>query len=238
MPNPLPYKPIAGAVPCPGGWLVQPARLLGVTVIPEETFVVETLADVIDYRPTFATIALDVAVGLPEQPFGGYRSCDKEARAMLGWPRRVSVPPVPSREALYASSLNKAIAAEPWLTPLGYRRFRWIREADEELQPYHQRRVFSASPELSFLLVNGEAPTRTSGYWKDGPMERLNLLQERLPGLRSIATATPPAGASLRHVMNASALLWTARRISGRAINRLPVDPQWDEHGRRMELVR
>ena len=86
--------------------------------------------------------------------------------------------------------------------------------------------------------MNGEAPTRTSSFWRDGPIERLALLQERLPGLRAIAVAPPPRGASLRHIMNASALLWTARRIVGKAINRLPVDPPWDEQGRRMELVR
>jgi hypothetical protein len=32
--------------------------------------------------------------------------------------------------------------------------------------------------------------------------------------------------------------LWTARRAVGRAMNRLPLDPQWDNHGLRMELVR
>lgn len=238
MAAPLPYKPIAGVVPCAAGWLVQPARLLGVTILPEEPFVLPILADVIDYRPSYTYIVLDVPVGLPEVPFGGYRRCDKAARELLGWPRRVAIPPVPSREALYAPSLDKAMAAEPWLTPLGHRRFRWIREADEEMQPFHQRRVFSASPELSFLLVNADAPTRTSSYWKDGPAERLELLRERLPGLRAIATRTPPKGSSLRHVLNASALLWTARRIAGKAISRLPLDPQWDERGRRMELVR
>ena len=172
-----------------------------------------------------------------ERPFH-IHPFDRDARALLGWPRRVTVPPVPSREALYASSMSKARAAEPWLTPLGYRRFRWIKEADIEIQPYHQRRVFSATPELSFLLVNGDAPTRSSSFWKDGPAERLALMQDRLPGIRAITRATPPRGASLRHVLNAAALLWTARRISGKAITRLPIDPQWDDQGRRMELIR
>jgi len=39
-------------------------------------------------------------------------------------------------------------------------------------------------------------------------------------------------------VLNAAALLWTARRIAGRAITRLPRDPEWDEQGRRIEIVR
>jgi predicted RNase H-like nuclease len=234
----LPYKPIAGVVPCPGGWLVQPARLLGVTIVPEEPYVLSSLLDVIDYRPTYSVIVLGIAIGLDEQPNGGFRQCDIEAREMLGWPRRVDIARVPSREALYAPSFAEAVAAEPWLTPLSYRRFRWLREVDAEIQPYHQRRIYSASPELSFYLVHGDEPASTSPFWQDGPAERLKLLAERLPGLKAIADEAPPAGGSLRHVMDAAGLLWTGRRIAGRAITRLPADPQWDEQGRRVELVR
>jgi hypothetical protein len=32
--------------------------------------------------------------------------------------------------------------------------------------------------------------------------------------------------------------MWTARRILGRAMTRLPLDPEWDSQGLRMELVR
>ena len=40
------------------------------------------------------------------------------------------------------------------------------------------------------------------------------------------------------HMYEAAAMLWTARRASGRAIARLPLDPEWDNAGIRMELVR
>ena len=103
---------------------------------------------------------------------------------------------------------------------------------------YHQRRIFSGNPDLSVLLVNGDAAASTSSFWSDGPAERLALLQDRLPGLRALAQARAPKGASIRHVLNGAALLWTARRIAGRALTRLPSDPQWDAQGRRMELVR
>jgi hypothetical protein len=49
----LPYKNLAGTTTCPGGWLVLPARIAGITVAAEEAFVVKRLADVLDYRPTF-----------------------------------------------------------------------------------------------------------------------------------------------------------------------------------------
>jgi len=39
-------------------------------------------------------------------------------------------------------------------------------------------------------------------------------------------------------MMQAGALLFTARRGSGRAISRMPLDPVWDDTGMRMEIVR
>lgn len=217
---------------------MQPARLTGVTIVPEEPRVLDTLVDVVDYRPTFTVIVVGAPIGFAGAPTGGYRTCDFEARAMLGWPQRTMVAKVPSRAALGAPSFDAAAALEPWLTPLSYRRFRWLRELDVEIQPYHQRRVFSALPELSFYLVNADRPAHSSLFWPEGPAERLRLPQDRLPGLRAIAEAEAPKGASLRHAMDAAALLWTARRISGKAITRLPMDPEWDEVGRRIELVR
>jgi predicted RNase H-like nuclease len=217
---------------------VLPARLFTATIVPEEPIVLETLVDVIDYRPSFLDIVIDAPIGLPDTPFGGYRACDLEARSLLGWPRRVAIPRVPCREALYAPNMAAAQKADPWITPLAYRRFRWIREVDTEIHAYHQRRIYSGNPDLSVLLVNSDNAARTSSFWADGPAERLSLFQERLPGLRALATATAPRGASLRHVLNAAALLWTARRIAGKAITRLPQDPVWDDQGRRVELVR
>jgi len=40
------------------------------------------------------------------------------------------------------------------------------------------------------------------------------------------------------HMYESAAMLWTARRASGRAIARLPMDPEWDDGGIRIELVR
>ncbi len=55
----LPYKNLAGITTCPGGWLVLPARMAGVTVAAEEAFVVKNLFDVLDYRPTFDAAAIN-----------------------------------------------------------------------------------------------------------------------------------------------------------------------------------
>jgi predicted RNase H-like nuclease len=39
-------------------------------------------------------------------------------------------------------------------------------------------------------------------------------------------------------MLDAAAILWTARRIFARAGTRIPIDPEWDEQGLRMEFVR
>jgi len=87
-------------------------------------------------------------------------------------------------------------------------------------------------------MINGDRPVVSSPYQHDGVLERLTLLRNKLPGVEDIITTSPPAGAAQLHVIQAAALLWTARRASGRAVNRLPMDPNWDSTGLRMELVR
>lgn len=234
----LPYKMIAGIVPCPGGWLIVPARLAGVTVNVEDPMVMPTLADVLDYKPRFDAAAIQAPMGFSDEPDGPYRPCDEEAREMIGWPRFVAVRPVPSRAALRAATREEAMQLEPWLTLDDLRRFKWWKQAEREFQPFHQRSFFAAHPELTFTLLNAERPLKSSPYQPDGVVERMNLIKAKLPGVEDVVTRTPPPGAGQVHVLQATGLLWTARRAAGRAINRVPLDPAWDSTGLRMELVR
>lgn len=232
-----PYKNIAGVTPCPGGWLVLPARLAGITVAAEEAFVLPKLFEVLDFRPTFEAAAINVPMAWFEEPGGQYRQCDREAREYVGWPRIAAVYGTPSRATVQASN-GEARAMEPWLTKHELRRLRWLREAEREFQPYHSRSFFSAHPDVSFTLMNSDQPLKTSPYHEDGRMERLELIRQRLPGVDDVITRTPPDGAAGVHLLQAAALLFTARRASGRAISRMPLDPFWDETGMRMEIVR
>jgi predicted RNase H-like nuclease len=233
-----PFKNIAGVTPCPGGWLVLPGRLAGVTVAAEEAFVLSRLFEVLDYRPQFEAAAINAPMGLFEMPSGPYRPCDREAREYVGWPRSVAIAGIPSRAALQASSNGEAARLEPWMTKHDLRRLRWLREAEREIQPFHARSWFSAHPDLSFTAMNSDEPLKTSPYHEDGRIERLELIRQRLPGVEDIITRVPPVGAGLVHLLQAAALLFTARRGAGRAISRMPLDPTWDDTGIRMELVR
>ena len=236
----LPYKWLAGITPCPKGWLVVPARLAAVTLIAEEPMVMRTLEDVVDFRPKFDAAAINIPLGFPDDPSSSvpYGRCESEARVMVGWPRRVAIRPIPSRAALNAPTRTEALEIEPWLTRDDFRRFRWLREAANVFQPFHQRTFFSASPELSYAMLNEDRPVTSSPFHQDGVMERMTLVRSKLPGAEELITLTPPDGAGQIHVMNAVGLLWTARRAAGRAMNRMPIDPQWDTRGLRLELVR
>ena len=67
----------------------------------------------------------------------------------------------------------------------------------------------------------------------------MQLIRDKMPGVEEMILRPPPAGAAQIHVIQACALVWTARRAGrGRAISRLPMDADWDETGMRMELVR
>ena len=105
-------------------------------------------------------------------------------------------------------------------------------------QPFHQRSFFSANSELSYTLLNDNLPLTTSPFHQEGIIERMKLIRDKLPGADDTIAQVPPEGAAQFHVMQATGLLWTARRAVGRAINRMPTDPDWDSTGLRMELVR
>jgi predicted RNase H-like nuclease len=118
------------------------------------------------------------------------------------------------------------------------RRLRWLKEAERELQPFHSRSFFSAHPDVSFTMMNGEEPLTTSPYHEDGRLERLELIRRNLPGVDEVVTRVPPVGAAPVHMLQAAAMLYTARRAAGHAISRMPLDPTWDSEGLRVEVVR
>lgn len=234
----LPYVTIGAVVPCVAGWALLPGRLLGATVLAEDPSTVPTFADVLDHRPAFAALAVGAPLAFPDEPVAGSRRAEQDAAEKMGWPRRLAIDPVPSRAALHSESFEEARRIEPWLTRLAYRRFRHYREVEREIQLYHQRSVFSCSAELTFQMLNADEPLVSSRHTVEGDRERLALVEERIPGISMTITTARPRGVGFRQLVELAGLLWTARRISGRVLNRLPVDPEWTELGLRMEYVR
>ncbi len=234
----LPYKVVAGVVPCAGGWLAATAKLQGVTIAPESPQVFREFIDVLDYKPAYQVIALFAPIGLLEEPVPKGRSCDRAARVLLGRPRSGAIASAPVRPVLSCASYGDAVAANGGhLSPVRWRQMPRIAEVDKAIAPYWQRTVFEVHPELSFFQLNEDQPVRYPKHTGVGIEERRALLSARLPGVERIIDASLPR-ITRPQLIDAAACLWTARRIVSRAISRLPEDPEWDSVGLRMELVR
>jgi predicted RNase H-like nuclease len=233
----LPYRPLAGVVPCGRGWLVGAGRLQGTTLFAQQPQLLGSFEDVIDYRPSFEILALGCPVGLNEKPTPGGRGCDREARVLLGWPRSAAILSAPARLDIgvrtfaesreHGSGMSGAVIA---LLPR-------IAEVDAAMAPYWQRTIFEVRAELSYYQLNGDVPLRGSKYTDAGQAERRLLLKDRLPGVESILDAKLPT-VGRHHLLDVAACLWTARRIASRAVSRLPEEGEWDESGLRMEILR
>ncbi len=233
----LPYRPLAGVVPCPGGWLIVPGKLQGISLFPDPGEVVDTFVEVLDRKPSFEIIALAAPIGLPTDATHGGRSCDREARKLLGFPRSGTILSAPPRWLLAEDDYAPAAVKAGGLSPITWTLLPRIREVDAEMQPYRQRTVYEVHPELSFHQLNGDRPLVKSKHLGVGRAERRALLEKKLPGIER-ALDSDTGRAKLVHRIDAAAALWTARRIASRSVLRVPDDPEWDDAGLRMEIVR
>ena len=232
----LPYRPLAGVIPCGPRWLVAGGRLQGITLTPAEPMLLESFIEVLDYRPAFEIIALACPIGLPETGGTG-RACDAEARRLVGVPRSGAILTAPSRAALHAEDFLDAYERNGGMSIAVFNLLSRIAEVDDAIAPYWQRTVFEVHPELSFYQLNDDTPLKHSKHTYVGRDERRGLLERRLPLVDKVLDARLP-GARPHHVIDAAACLWTARRIASKSVARLPHDPVWDQQGLRMEIVR
>lgn len=234
----LPYDLLAGVVPVPPGWLLAAGKLVGIQVYPEEPRVVRTFREILDNIPQYVVIAVTIPIGLPTSPHRGGRAADHAARQILGFPHAGAIGSTPTRASLAETDYEKARAANGGLLDVvTWQQFKKIREVDAEMQPYLQRQVYEVRPELSFLQLNEEAPMKHTKDSRAGQKERQEVLRRRMPGSERVIDAELP-GVRLTHLTDAAVTLWTARRIVARAVSRVPDDPEWDDNGLRMEIVR
>ena len=228
----LPYSVVAGVTPCRGGWLVAGAKLHGTVFATEDPMRLKTFIEVVDQKPSYSVIALNAPIGGLNQAKAGGRSCDREARLLLG--RRgaaVKSAPVQMDSRAGVEVLpNNLDAISQTLLPR-------YQEVADEMAPYRQRTIYEVNAELSFFQLNDDEPMQWGKHSEKGIEERRALLEENVPGVQRILEAEIP-GATVSHLLDVSAILWTARRIFAKAVVRIPTDPEWDEQGLRMEIVR
>ena len=233
----FPYDLLAGFVPAKAGWIVASAKLQGIQLFPNAPELLSDLAEVLDYRPSFRVIALAAPVGLLEEPVEGGRTCDHEARHILGWPRAGAIATPPVRKALSATSYEEAVQLSGSMNGVTWGLRSRYAEVDREMASYRQRVVFEVHPELSFFQLNDDKPMQFPKRSHLGMEERTMLLKQRLAGSERITDADLPKVKPWQ-LIDAAACLWTTRRIASHAMSRIPEDPEWDDMGLRMELVR
>jgi predicted RNase H-like nuclease len=225
----LPYRLLAGVEPCRGGWLVVSAKLQGVSLFAEPPHVFSRFADVLETTPPYEFVALHCPIGLPSEHAQGGRQCDREARRLLGSHRGAAIVSPPSQPNLERDD-------PAGLSAVGRATLPYIREVHGSVASYHQRVVFEVHPELCFYQLNGERPLLHPKSTEEGRLERLTVLQKRMPGLDR-ALNNKPRGVSDSQLLDACADLWTARRLVARSVLRLPEVPEWNPDGLKMELV-
>jgi predicted RNase H-like nuclease len=228
----LPYSVVAGVTPCGPAWLVAPAKLQGTVFAPEEPFLVSPFAEVVDQRPTFAAIALNAPVGYLDAAAAGGRTCDREARSLLGPKRGSSIQSAPVR-----SATNDIEFVDEHLDAISMTLLPRYREVAADMAPFRQRTIYEVHSDVCFFELNEGQPLQYSKHSEAGQEERREVLRAKFPGSERILCAEVP-GASLSHLTDVAAFVWTARRIFARAAIRIPQDPEWDEQGLRMEIVR
>ena len=228
----LPYSLVAGVTPCRGGWLVAASKLQGTIFAPEDPARIETFVDVVDMRPSYSIIALNAPVGGLERAQAGGRTCDREARALLGR-RAAAVKSAP----VHVESREGTDLLPDHIDAISRTLLPRYQEAAREMAPFRQRTIYEVNAELSFYQLNGEAPMQWGKHSEKGIEERRAVLEAKIPGALRIIDAEVP-GATPSHLLDVAAILWTARRIFAHAAVRIPTDPEWDEQGLRMEIVR
>jgi predicted RNase H-like nuclease len=228
----LPYSLVAGVTTCRGGWLVASAKLQGTIFAPEDPVRIDSFVDVVDMRPGYSVIALNAPVGGLDKAAVGGRGCDREARILLG--RRASA--VKSAPVAVDSPAGTELLPDH-IDAISRTLLPRYQEVAREMAPFRQRTIYEVNADLSFFQLNEDIPMHWSKYSEKGIAERRALVETKLPGALRIIDSEVP-GASLSHLLDAAAILWTARRIFAKAAIRIPSEPEWDEQGLRMELVR
>ena len=226
----LPYKLVAGVTPSAGQWLVASAKVSGATFAPEEPRLIATFSLVLDERPTFDAILINAPIGYPIGVDLGFRTCDREARELLGSRGNV-ITAVPGRRVF--EKANISVEGLDAVTQVLMPRYRNVAS---EMSPFRQRQVYEGHPELSFFQLNGGGPMQHQRFREAGREERRQLLISKLNGIERVLNIEIE-GVKPHQLIDAAVLVWSARRAFTHTARRLPYDPEWDSEGLRMEYI-
>jgi predicted RNase H-like nuclease len=226
---------VVGLDGCRGGWFG--ARLGEDGSV--EGFV---LAQLDDLGRGDAVIAIDIPVGLEDTARPGGRLCDAMARRLLGPTRAASVFSPPSRAALAAGDHAEACrlnpgpdGSGPGLTIQCWNIVPKIREADAFVRTRRRPgfRLHEVHPEVTFHVLNGNAPLAFAKKTAEGRRERLALLAGAgIPEPEALIEAHRGPLVAADDIVDALAAAVSARRaLQGRAIRLPQGEPPYDALG-------
>ena len=188
-------------------------------------------------RPDLAVI--DMPTGLADR---GRRVCDQLARRALRPHRGASLFPTPVRGALGHSSYAATCAAHRAVDGRAISKQTWcilpkILELDRLCleRPEWRDALHEGHPELSFATWNGGRPLEDGKRTAAGRIARRALVDDVWPGqIERLIAALRGAAFAPDDLLDACAVLWTARRIAAGTARRFPDPPPVDATGLRM----
>jgi predicted RNase H-like nuclease len=228
-------KDLVGVDGCKGGWYAvrQHARTGAI-----ETRICASFAGLLAWAPAPAIVAVDMPIGLAST---GYRACDAEARQRLKWPRSASVFQTPVRQTLgireyrTACDLNRE-ATGKGISQQAFNILGKIAEVDTSLRASKSdaSRVFEVHPELAFMQLQieqgGEAAGLKEGKTSEAGHAKRKALLDPIFGatLQTALDERVARHAQKDDVLDAFAVLWSARRIEADSAVMLPDDEPRD----------
>jgi predicted RNase H-like nuclease len=196
---------IAGVDGCKDGWVIVSETHEGQTAIDVAPDFQQILRSECDL------IVVDVPIGLLER---GTRLADQEARRLLK-ARACCVFTAPLRPMLTCLDYLEARKCRLRIEGKSLTKQAWaimpkIIEVDRLLTSKSQSRVREGHPELSFAHLNDGNALGLSKHSKEGRQNRIALLTKHFSG---IASDVQKHSRVAQDLVDAYAMLWTARRI-------------------------
>jgi predicted RNase H-like nuclease len=195
--------------------------------------------------PEHARIFIDIPIGLIDQGPSG-RSCDVEARKLLGRGKGSSVFPAPCRPVLEARAYNEAKdlsfgAIGKKLSQQAFSITPKIKEVDEVLRNgHHNLSIREVHPEVCFWALNGRKALATKKKRIDGFEQRLELLSRFVPDARELVKQAldefPRKEVARDDILDALVALVVAC-TSDASLQTVPASPPCDSEGLPMEIV-
>jgi len=224
---------VAGVDSCPGGWLAVLVTFYD-EIVSEEHFLLDSFMELSGLDPSPSHIAVDIPIGLLDEPVKGGRECDRTARQVLGQPRSSSIFSPPVRPSLDCSSFEEG--REYGLNLQSFGILPKVKEIDQIMTAQLQSRIREAHPEISFFTLAGLTPAQAGKKKAEGRDERTALLKQYFFQVEEGLGRFPKSRATADDVLDAYACAWTAMRVFRGEAGCLPDEPPRDEKDLQMAI--